>query len=287
VRGHVRPSATASEDECADRCEQGEKGAPAQEDDDESGETTHGGSVGRQGTRYCRALRSLGRSRGGRQFLVGGVEAAFVGFGAIFGSGEVLSLPDADVVNHEVGGELGVVDLFVVPAANLVLQDQVHLLAADAGAVPSGDLLAVAVEDDRPRSPEQADGDEAVFVGLHVVGAGAHGLVLFAVVYAGMIVPASLLFYFILFFIYGIYAASSESISKAWITNIVAKDQIATAIGTFMAFNSIFMFLASTLAGLIWVFAGAKYTFALSAGAAVLIAIYMIFAVPYHRPVKD
>jgi len=52
-----------------------------------------------------------------------------------------------------------------------------------------------------------------------------------------------------LFFIYGIYAASTEGIAKAWITNIVSKDETATAIGTYTAFQSICAMVASMLAG--------------------------------------
>jgi MFS family permease len=110
------------------------------------------------------------------------------------------------------------------------------------------------------------------------------GLLLFAVVYAGMVIPLGIWFYFALFFLYGVYAASTEGISKAWITNIVDKSYTATAIGTFTAFNSIFALLASTIAGLIAVFAGLEYAFALTSGATVIVIVYMIFAVPYHKP---
>lgn len=40
-----------------------------------------------------------------------------------------------------------------------------------------------------------------------------------------------------MFFIYGIYAAATEGISKASTTNIVDKKDAATAVGTYSAFK--------------------------------------------------
>ena len=65
--------------------------------------------------------------------------------------------------------------------------------------------------------------------------------------------------YFSLFFLYGFYAAATEGISKAWITNICAKEDTATAIGTFTAFQSICTMIASSLAGLLWFMARYGY----------------------------
>src|SRR6185369_11515924 len=44
------------------------------------------------------------------------------------------------------------------------------------------------------------------------------GLIFFATVYAGMSVNGSLWWFGFLFFVYGMYAACTESIAKAWIT---------------------------------------------------------------------
>jgi MFS family permease len=109
------------------------------------------------------------------------------------------------------------------------------------------------------------------------------GLLLFALVYGGMVVVNELWICFALFFIYGIYAASTESISKAWITNISSKSDTATAIGTFTAFNSLFVMLASIIAGIIWTTAGAMYTFLITSVATVIVSVYFIFFVPYQK----
>jgi MFS family permease len=102
------------------------------------------------------------------------------------------------------------------------------------------------------------------------------GLFIFALVYGGMSFQPSLVVIFILFFFYAIYASATESISKAWITNISAKEDAATAIGFFTGFSSIFTLLASIIAGFLWSTFSPPVTFAVSSAGAVLVAIYII-----------
>ncbi len=103
------------------------------------------------------------------------------------------------------------------------------------------------------------------------------GLSLFALVYVGMSFEGSIYSYLGLFFLYGIYAAATEGISKAWISNISDKKDTATAIGTYSGLQSIFTMLASSLAGLIWYTCGASATFWVSGVAAVFVIIYFSF----------
>lgn len=100
------------------------------------------------------------------------------------------------------------------------------------------------------------------------------GLLIFAVVYLGMGFSTTLYQVLVLFFLYGIYAAATEGVSKAWISNISDKKDTATAIGTFSGFQSIFTMLASTLAGFIWYQFGSTAMFILSAIAAFFVCIY-------------
>ena len=101
------------------------------------------------------------------------------------------------------------------------------------------------------------------------------GLILFAIVYVGMAYAESQLVFLVLFFLYGIYAAATEGIAKAWITNICQKNNTATAIGTYTAFQSLATLLASSLAGLIWFYVGASTTFLSSGIMALVVAIYI------------
>ena len=102
------------------------------------------------------------------------------------------------------------------------------------------------------------------------------GLLLFALVYAGMAFARTTYAFICLFFLYGIYAAATEGVAKAWISNICAKKDTATAIGTYTAFQSIAALLASSLAGGIWYWKGSGATFLLSAGMAIVVAIFVL-----------
>ncbi|PZF71627.1 MFS transporter [Taibaiella soli] len=108
------------------------------------------------------------------------------------------------------------------------------------------------------------------------------GLLLFSIVYFGMVFLQAKYLFFGLFFLYGVYAASTEGISKAWISNITSKQDTATAIGTYSGFQSICTLLASSLAGLLWFEFGAKTTFLVSASAVVLVIIYIAF-IPFQK----
>jgi MFS family permease len=106
------------------------------------------------------------------------------------------------------------------------------------------------------------------------------GLILFAVVYGGMALNKSIYIYFVLFFFYGLYAAATEGVSKAWISNIADKKDIGTAIGTFTSFQSICAMIASSLAGFIWFRFGVAAAFLLTACATIAVAVYFVIVVP-------
>jgi MFS family permease len=78
------------------------------------------------------------------------------------------------------------------------------------------------------------------------------GLIIFAIVYSMMAMELSFTLIVVAYTLYGIFAASTEGISKAWITNLVPDGQTGTALGFFLSFNSIFTLLASTMAGFLW-----------------------------------
>lgn len=103
------------------------------------------------------------------------------------------------------------------------------------------------------------------------------GLILFAIVYAGMSIKGNVFWYLFLFLLYGAYAAATEGISKAWITKLVDKDRVATAIGTYTGFQSIAALLASSIAGFLWFYFGAPVAFISSAIITLLVVIYLYF----------
>lgn len=106
------------------------------------------------------------------------------------------------------------------------------------------------------------------------------GLVLFAAVYFGMSWAENNIYLFsILFLLYGLYAAATEGVSKAWITNISDASDAATAVGSFAAWQSIGSLVASALTGFIWYQFGAGTALAVTA-MATLIAIGYFFSIP-------
>ena len=106
------------------------------------------------------------------------------------------------------------------------------------------------------------------------------GLAFFAIVYFGMSFNNNIYIFFTLFFLYGIYAAATEGISKAWISNITDKKDTATAIGTYSGFQSICTMVASSLGGLIWYQFGVAATFITTGIVTVLVIIYFCFLIP-------
>lgn len=106
-------------------------------------------------------------------------------------------------------------------------------------------------------------------LGMRLVYTG--GLLVFALVYAGMAFATNIWLVYGLFFLYGLFAAATEGIAKAWISNICDEHHVGTAIGTFTAFQSIAALLASTIAGTVWFYAGSGTALGLTSVAAVLV----------------
>lgn len=106
------------------------------------------------------------------------------------------------------------------------------------------------------------------------------GLIAFATVYFGMAFCSGMYVYLGLFFVYGVYAAATEGVSKAWISNIISKNDTATAIGTFAGLQSVCALMASSLTGLVWFVFGATTAFVLTAAVTLLVCIYLFVYVP-------
>ena len=101
------------------------------------------------------------------------------------------------------------------------------------------------------------------------------GLFLFVIVYAGFALNNTSWVVYVLFGLYGIYAAATEGIAKAWITNIAHEKNTATALGYYTSLQSVAAFLASTLAGILWYSAGSQTVFLFAASLAVVAIVYL------------
>ncbi len=101
------------------------------------------------------------------------------------------------------------------------------------------------------------------------------GLFLFAVVYGGISVIQGTAGFILLFVIYGLYSAATEGVAKAWLSNSCKKEDTATAIGTFTAFQSVAALIASSAAGILWLNFGSAVVFLLSSGISLLVCVFI------------
>lgn len=106
---------------------------------------------------------------------------------------------------------------------------------------------------------------------------------IFAVVYAGMGMGPGVAGLIALFFLYGVYAALTESLSKAWITNITPEGERGTALGFYSGLQSIATILASAAAGILWTTVAPWAPFALSALVALAVGIFFLARAPAVR----
>jgi MFS family permease len=113
------------------------------------------------------------------------------------------------------------------------------------------------------------------------------GLFLFALVYAGMSSVHAVYWLYILFFIYGVYAALTDGISSAWISRHCGKEERGTALGLYKSLSSICLMIASVIAGLLWVKISFTVALLYSAIGVFFVAFYFIFFVKERFKLKD
>lgn len=102
------------------------------------------------------------------------------------------------------------------------------------------------------------------------------GLLIYSLVYAGFSLQPKLEWIIALFFCYGIYAAATEGVIKAWISKQTDPTHRATAIGFYTSLESIGALAASIMAGILWTGWGASATFVVPAFAALLAAGWLL-----------
>ena len=101
------------------------------------------------------------------------------------------------------------------------------------------------------------------------------GFLVFAGVYVGFARkpdPQQLL---LVFALYGIYAAATEGMIKAWITEQVPTEKAATALGFYTSLESVSIWLASGIAGMLWTYGNASLPFYCSAVVALITGLYV------------
>jgi len=111
-------------------------------------------------------------------------------------------------------------------------------------------------------------------VGLRRVVVG--GLLVFGAVYTGFSAVTSVWWCFVLFGLYGIYAAGTEGVAKAYVSTLCAPEERGATLGTYAAVQSVGLVMASILTGVLWTVVGAPAALALSGMMAVVAAILLV-----------
>jgi MFS family permease len=103
------------------------------------------------------------------------------------------------------------------------------------------------------------------------------GLFIFAAVYFGFALSDNKWFFFYMLFLYGVYAAATEGVAKAWISNLARRQETATALGFFTAFQSMATMIASSITGFLWMYYGPMIALGTSAFMAIFAAVYLMY----------
>jgi MFS family permease len=104
------------------------------------------------------------------------------------------------------------------------------------------------------------------------------GLIIFSAVYFGFAASDNFALTWILFALYGVYAASTEGILKAWVSDLISYEKVASAVGLITMVSSIAMFAGSILAGYLWDAFGSSVPFYLSSAVS-LITAFLLFKI--------
>lgn len=102
------------------------------------------------------------------------------------------------------------------------------------------------------------------------------GLIIFSIVYIGFASINNIDFLWIFFALYGIYAASTEGVSKAWISDLIKDEVRGSAIGLLTMCSSLSIMLGSFLTGVLWDNFGSTIPFLISAIVSLVIGLFLI-----------
>jgi MFS family permease len=106
------------------------------------------------------------------------------------------------------------------------------------------------------------------------------GLLFFAAAYIGFAFSQSYIHFSGLMLIYGLYAAATEGVSKAWISKLANPNEKATALGYFASMSSLCTLCASIITGLIWGQGSLMWALLFSAALSLCAALWMRISAP-------
>ena len=109
------------------------------------------------------------------------------------------------------------------------------------------------------------------------------GILFFAIAYFVFPQASSPSIYFAAFFLYAFYAASTDGISKAWISNHCLPREKATALGFYSGSQSLVILMSNLLAGILWSASSPNTLFLVSTGGALVTLGYFYFYSPVEN----
>jgi MFS family permease len=103
------------------------------------------------------------------------------------------------------------------------------------------------------------------------------GIFLFSLVYLGFGLSADFNTVLLLFVVYGVYAAATEGVMKAWVSDMIEDEQKGSAIGLMTMLASFAVMLGSFATGLIWDAYSPFWAFIVSAIISAIVGTALIF----------
>lgn len=103
------------------------------------------------------------------------------------------------------------------------------------------------------------------------------GLVVFSIVYLGFGISENFILMWAFFALYGIYAAATEGITKAWVSDLIRDEMRGSAIGLLTMLSSLAMMLGSVITGELWDLFGSSVPFIISSIVSLIVAIILFF----------
>jgi MFS family permease len=109
------------------------------------------------------------------------------------------------------------------------------------------------------------------------------GILFFCIAYFIFPSASTPFIFFAAFFAYAFYAASTDGISKAWISNHCDPGEKATALGFYSAAQSIVVLMSNLLAGFLWSASSPRTLFMVSTSGAFITLWYVYFYSPVEK----
>ncbi len=113
------------------------------------------------------------------------------------------------------------------------------------------------------------------------------GYMIYAVVYFGFGITTSIGAIFSLFAVYGLYSAATDSIQKAFVSDLIDKNKKGTGLGIYNALLGIVLLPASLIAGLLYDKVNSSVPFYFGAATAVISAFMMMIFIRINRKNKN